>query len=80
MGMACEQAMYAATDGVNTHKGGIFPGLICFAAGRLRGLNRLSAHNRSVRGVTSAAGWWRGSWLPARMRQRRASGSFSSLA
>ena len=41
-GMACEQAMFEATDGVNTHKGGIFSlGLICFAAGRLRGLNRL---------------------------------------
>jgi triphosphoribosyl-dephospho-CoA synthase len=40
--MACEQAMFEATDGVNTHKGGIFSlGLICFAAGRLRGLNRL---------------------------------------
>lgn len=36
MGMACEQAMYAATGGVNTHKGGIFAlGLLCFAAGRL---------------------------------------------
>jgi triphosphoribosyl-dephospho-CoA synthetase len=23
-GMACEQAMFEATDGVNTHKGGIF--------------------------------------------------------
>lgn len=41
-GMACEQAMFEATDGVNTHKGGIFSlGLICFAAGRLRGQNRL---------------------------------------
>ncbi len=37
MGMACEQAMYAATGGVNTHKGGIFSlGLLCFAAGRVR--------------------------------------------
>ena len=36
MGMACEQAMYAATGGVNTHKGGIFAlGLLCFAAGRV---------------------------------------------
>jgi triphosphoribosyl-dephospho-CoA synthetase len=25
MGMACEQAMYAATNGVNTHKGGFLP-------------------------------------------------------
>ena len=41
-GMACEQAMFEATGGVNTHKGGIFSlGLICFAAGRLRGQNRL---------------------------------------
>ena len=37
MGMACEQAMYAATGGVNTHKGGIFAlGLLCFAAGRVK--------------------------------------------
>lgn len=37
MGIACEQAMYAATDGVNTHKGGIFAlGLLCFAAGRVK--------------------------------------------
>ncbi|POP42007.1 triphosphoribosyl-dephospho-CoA synthase CitG [Superficieibacter electus] len=36
MGIACEQAMYHATGGVNTHKGGIFAlGLLCFAAGRL---------------------------------------------
>ncbi|HEY2451463.1 MAG TPA: triphosphoribosyl-dephospho-CoA synthase CitG [Scandinavium sp.] len=35
MGIACEQAMYAATGGINTHKGGIFSlGLLCFAAGR----------------------------------------------
>lgn len=38
MGIACEQAMFAATAGVNTHKGGIFSlGLLSFAAGRLRG-------------------------------------------
>lgn len=37
MGMACEQAMYAATNGINTHKGGIFAlGLLCFAAGRVK--------------------------------------------
>ncbi|MFK3707433.1 triphosphoribosyl-dephospho-CoA synthase CitG [Klebsiella sp. NPDC088457] len=40
MGIACEQAMYAATGGVNTHKGGIFAlGLLCFAAGRLRNVS-----------------------------------------
>ncbi|MGG5838848.1 triphosphoribosyl-dephospho-CoA synthase CitG [Huaxiibacter chinensis] len=39
MGMACEQAMYAATDGVNTHKGGIFAlGLLCFVAGRVKNI------------------------------------------
>lgn len=45
MGIACEQAMFAATHGVNTHKGGIFSlGLLSFAAGRLRGLGwQLSA-------------------------------------
>lgn len=37
LGMACEQAMLTATEGVNTHKGGIFAlGLLCFAAGRLQ--------------------------------------------
>ncbi|TKI06552.1 triphosphoribosyl-dephospho-CoA synthase CitG [Martelella alba] len=41
MGMACEQGMFAATEGVNTHKGGIFPlGLLCAAAGRLVGRRR----------------------------------------
>lgn len=40
MGMACEQAMYAATGGVNTHKGGIFAlGLLCFASGRVRNVS-----------------------------------------
>lgn len=29
MGIACEQAMYAATCGVNTHKGGILPSVCC---------------------------------------------------
>ncbi|OSN01518.1 MULTISPECIES: triphosphoribosyl-dephospho-CoA synthase CitG [Lonsdalea] len=36
VGIACEQAMLAATQGVNTHKGGIFAcGLLCSAAGWL---------------------------------------------
>lgn len=40
-GIACEQEMYAATSGINTHKGGIFTlGLLSFASGRLQGLNR----------------------------------------
>lgn len=40
-GIACEQAMFTATGGVNTHKGGIFSlGLLCAATGRLRGLGR----------------------------------------
>lgn len=40
-GIACEQDMYTATGGVNTHKGGIFSlGLLSFAAGRLQGQNR----------------------------------------
>ena len=37
-GLDCEQAMFAATGGVNTHKGSIFAfGLLCAAAGRLFG-------------------------------------------
>ena len=40
-GIACEQAMYQATGGVNTHKGGVFSlGLLCTAAGRLEGQKR----------------------------------------
>jgi triphosphoribosyl-dephospho-CoA synthase len=38
LGLACEQGMFAATGGVNTHKGGVFSlGLLCTAAGRLKG-------------------------------------------
>lgn len=41
-GIACEQAMFAATKGINTHKGGIFSlGLLCFAAGRLQGQHQV---------------------------------------
>lgn len=36
IGLVCEQAMFRATNGVNTHKGAIFSlGLLCSAAGRL---------------------------------------------
>lgn len=43
MGMACEQAMYTATGGVNTHKGGIFAlGLLCFASGRVKNVSAQS--------------------------------------
>ncbi|HUO09397.1 MAG TPA: triphosphoribosyl-dephospho-CoA synthase CitG [Phycisphaerae bacterium] len=36
VGIQCEKAMLQATEGVNTHKGGIFSlGLLCAAAGRL---------------------------------------------
>ncbi len=37
-GIRCEKDMFAATDGVNTHKGGIFSlGFLCSAAGRIYG-------------------------------------------
>jgi triphosphoribosyl-dephospho-CoA synthase len=37
-GLDCEQAMFQATGGVNTHKGSIFAfGMLCGAAGRLLG-------------------------------------------
>jgi len=40
-GVACESAMFAATGGINTHKGAIFSfGLLCAAAGRLHGQGR----------------------------------------
>ncbi|MBN3868403.1 triphosphoribosyl-dephospho-CoA synthase CitG [Gluconobacter kondonii] len=36
VGVKCENAMFSATNGVNTHKGGIFAlGLLCGASGRL---------------------------------------------
>ncbi|KAB8312880.1 triphosphoribosyl-dephospho-CoA synthase CitG [Erwinia endophytica] len=41
-GIACEQAMFVATHGINTHKGAIFSlGLLCFTAGRLQAQNRI---------------------------------------
>jgi triphosphoribosyl-dephospho-CoA synthase len=41
-GLACERAMFAATGGVNTHKGSLFTfGLLCAAAGRLHGRGEL---------------------------------------
>ena len=71
MGMACEQAMYAATDGINTHKGGIFAlGLLCFAAGRVKNVSAGSL-------CCEVVGWWRVNSPGAAGRQRRASGSFS---
>ena len=40
MGMEAEQKMYAATNGVNTHKGALFSlGLLCAACGRLQAQN-----------------------------------------
>jgi triphosphoribosyl-dephospho-CoA synthase len=78
MGMACEQAMYAATNGVNTHKGGIFAlGLLCFAAGRVKNVSAESLCcevSNICRGLVSR------SWPHAAGRRRRASGSFSSTA
>lgn len=42
IGLACEQAMFEATGGVNTHKGGIFSlGLLCSAAGQLTAQNQI---------------------------------------
>lgn len=52
-GIACEQAMLSATHGVNTHKGGIFSlGLLCFAAGRLQGQNRMVSADALCRQVS----------------------------
>ncbi|ELY5218358.1 triphosphoribosyl-dephospho-CoA synthase CitG [Yersinia enterocolitica] len=37
LGLACENSMFQATNGVNTHKGSVFSlGLICCALGRLK--------------------------------------------
>jgi len=70
MGIACEQAMYSATDGVNTHKGGIFAlGLLCFAAGSVPAVTAqtlcretsklcsgMVAHELAARSVAATAG------------------------
>lgn len=41
-GLACEQAMFGATNGINTHKGGIFSlGILCTAAGRISARQQL---------------------------------------
>lgn len=47
MGLRAEEDMYAATEGVNTHKGALFSlGLLCAACGRLEAQNRpLTAEN-----------------------------------
>ncbi|WP_308560615.1 triphosphoribosyl-dephospho-CoA synthase CitG [uncultured Klebsiella sp.] len=53
MGIACEQAMFAATGGVNTHKGGIFSlGLLCFVAGRVQGQGRFVSADALCREVS----------------------------
>ncbi|PKU21334.1 triphosphoribosyl-dephospho-CoA synthase CitG [Telmatospirillum siberiense] len=40
-GVACEKAMFAATGGINTHKGSVFAfGLLCGAVGRCHGQGR----------------------------------------
>lgn len=65
-GIACEQAMFAATGGVNTHKGGIFrwgcsvlpPDDCRDNAGRCR------PKRCAGRSVKSVAGWWRVNWRP----------------
>lgn len=56
IGLACEQAMFTATHGINTHKGGIFSlGLLCAAAGWLSGRSEaltLSSLCETVRRIT----------------------------
>lgn len=49
VGINAEQAMYRATEGVNTHKGIIFSvGIFCAAAGRcIREYGRITPHNLS---------------------------------
>jgi triphosphoribosyl-dephospho-CoA synthase len=58
-GMEAEKAMYAATGGVNTHKGALFSlGILCAAAGRAEALNEpitvstlCAASARMTRGI-----------------------------
>ncbi|PWC17285.1 triphosphoribosyl-dephospho-CoA synthase CitG [Brenneria corticis] len=52
IGLACEQAMFAATKGVNAHKGGIFAfGLLCAAAGWLAAQGRRVTRQSLCRSV-----------------------------
>nr|WP_269017615.1 triphosphoribosyl-dephospho-CoA synthase CitG [Izhakiella capsodis] len=52
-GIACEQAMFSATGGVNTHKGGIFSlGILCVAAGRLSALENALTQRSLCRQVS----------------------------
>lgn len=53
-GLACERAMFRATQGVNTHKGSIFSlGLLCAAAGRLVGAGQLPEAESMCREVAT---------------------------
>lgn len=50
IGLACEQAMFKATGGINTHKGGIFSlGILCAAAGRLVKANQMLSQRNLCR-------------------------------
>lgn len=54
IGLACEQAMFNATGGVNTHKGGVFSlGLLCAAAGRLVKGNKLLSQRNLCREISA---------------------------
>ncbi|WP_447888205.1 triphosphoribosyl-dephospho-CoA synthase CitG [Serratia fonticola] len=54
VGLACEQDMFRATGGVNTHKGGIFSlGLLCTAAGRLAGKQQAITSTTLCQAVSS---------------------------
>lgn len=56
-GMACERAMFQATAGVNTHKGGVFSmGLLCAAAGRLHGRSELLSRDALCAEVAQICG------------------------
>ena len=60
IGVAAEQAMLAATDGINTHRGAIFGlGLVCAAAGAAAGLARSGQRPQ-----------WRAASLGETVRQR----------
>jgi len=69
-GMACEQAMFEATGGVNTHKAAYFlSGLSVLLRGDCGGKTVWCAPNPSAsRSVKSVKAWWRENWLHALMR------------
>lgn len=78
-GLQAEEAMYAATGGVNTHKGAIFSlGLLCAAAGRLSESRQAFNSDRLCRLVAEMTAGLCSRELPFRARASGARGEAES--